>query len=177
MKRTIKISKFTTTILTLAIIFILYGYFCRVIEFNFFWESKSIGWSLLLIAGISYLADRIKIKKLQNNKTLFEKIGIGVTILYLCVQIILLVIFPFTDAYAAATAHLAHNSVLKSEVGNITEFRVIPTGNIQKKINAHGESGSATINLIVKGNKKFKDITIYVVKRVENPGWTVRKIK
>ncbi|NUQ26169.1 MAG: hypothetical protein HUU34_19640 [Saprospiraceae bacterium] len=172
-----QLNKFTKTILIAGLTFILYGYLCRLIGLYFFWESKSIGWALLFIGVIGFLFHRINIKKREKKKTLFEKIGIGIIIFILLVQTIFIAVIPLTDAYSVAKAYLINDANLKTKIGNITGFGLIPSGSIQKTTDSSGEYGSAIINLTVKGDKKFKDITIYVAKNADSPDWKVEGIK
>jgi hypothetical protein len=172
-----QLNKFTKTVLIAGLTFILYGYLCRLIGIYFFWESKSIGWTLLFIGVIGFLSNRIKIKTTEKKKTLLEKIGIGIITFILLVQTILVSVIPFTDAYSVAKTHLINDANLKTEIGNITGFGLNPTGSIQKTTDSSGEYGSATINLTVKGGKAFKDITIYVVKNADSPVWKVEGIE
>lgn len=172
-----QLNKLTKTILVTGLILILYGYLCRLIGLYFLWESKSIGWTLLFIGIIGFLSNRVKIKTTEKKKTLLEKIGIGLIIFILLIETILISVIPFTDAYSVSKAYLVNYPNLKTEVGNITGFGLIPTGGIQKTSDSSGEYGSATINLTVKGDKKFKDITIYVVKYADSPDWKVEGIE
>lgn len=171
-----QLNKFTKTVLIAGLTFILYGYLCRLIGLYFFWESKSIGWTLLFIGVIGFLSHRIKIKSTEKKKTILEKIGIGLIVFILLVQTILVAVIPFTDAYSAAKSYLINDTNLKTEIGNITGFGLIPTGGIQKTTDSTGEYGSATINLTIKGDKGFKDIAIYVVKNADSSDWKVEGI-
>ena len=170
-----QLSRFTKTLLTISIIFIVYGYLCRIIGLYFFWEGKAIGWSRLFIGIIGFLVDRIKIK--ENKKTIPDKIGIGFIAFILLIQTILMGIIPFSDAYAVAKTYLINNAELKTEIGNIKGFGIIPEGGIHKKTDSSGEYGSATINLTVKGENKFKDVTVYLFKSPENLEWQVNGIE
>jgi hypothetical protein len=172
-----QLNKFTKTVLIAGLTFILYGYLCRIIGFHLFWESKSIGWALLLIGLVGFLSNRININTTEKKKTLLEKIGIGIIIFILLVQTILIAVIPFTDAYSVAKTYLINDANVKTEIGNITGFGLIPTGGIQKTTDSSGEYGSATINLTVKGDRAFKDITIYVVKNADSPDWKVEGIE
>ncbi len=113
----------------------------------------------------------------DKKKTLLEKIGIGIIIFILLIQTILVAVIPFTDAYSVAKTYLINDANLKTEIGNTTGFGLIPTGSIQKTTDSRGEYGSATINLTVKGEKAFKDITIYVVKNADSPDWKVEGLE
>lgn len=172
-----QLNKFTKTVLIAGLTLILYGYLCRIIGLYFFWESKSIGWAILFFGVIGFLSNRVKIKTTEKKKTLLEKIGIGLIIFILLIQTILIAVIPFTDAYSVAKNYLINDATLKNEIGNINGFGLIPTGGIQKTTDSSGEYGGATINLTVKGDKKFKDITIYVVKYADGPEWKVEGIE
>jgi len=163
----------TKTALIAALVLIIYGYLSRLTGLYFFWESESIGWVLLLAGAIGFLLTRIKTKAAVKKNTLPEKIGIGIIAFILFVNIGLMVIMPFTDACAAAKKYLTNNKELKSEVGNIKSFSLMLTGGIQKTTDSSGEYGNAAVNLIVKGDKKFKEVTLYVVKTADSPEWKV----
>jgi hypothetical protein len=170
-------NKFTKTAIMAGLIFILYGYFCRISGLYFFWESKSIGWAILLIGLIGFLSYRVKTKTTEKKKTLLEKIGIGLIIFILLIQMILITTIPFTDPYSVAKKYVINEASFQNELGNINGFSLIPTGGIQKTTDSRGEYGSATINLTIKGDKKFKDITIYVVKYANSPDWKVVEVE
>ncbi len=67
---------------------------------------------------------------------------------------------------------LLHNETLKVETGDIKIFSIAPVGSIQQNTSDHKTVGSATILLTVKGEKKFKDVTVHVEKKAET-GWVV----
>lgn len=171
------LNNFTRKVLLAGLILLLYGYLCRQVGLNFFWESKSIGWAILFIGAIGFLISRIKIKKTEKKKTLLEKIGIGILIFILLIQTLLIATIPYSDAYPVAKAYLRNDAKLKNELGNITGFGLIPSGSVQKSSDSSGEYGSVIINFIVKGDRKFKDVTIYVVKTPDSPEWKVEGIE
>lgn len=170
------LSKFTKVTLGIGLLLVVYGYVCRATELKFFWESKSIGWALFLIGLIGFLSSRISLRKNNNKKNLLEKIGIGVIVFILLVQIILISIIPFTDAFLISKKYIENNKEILEEVGHIEGFGLIPTGAIQKTTDTDGTYGSATINLTIKGQNKFKDVTVYVAKYVDKADWTVEGI-
>jgi FtsH-binding integral membrane protein len=172
-----QLSKFMKAILIAALLLLIYGYVCRWTGIYFFWESKSIGWVLLFIALIGLLMQRIKMKKMIQKKSIFEKIAIGFIIFLLFVKTILLLITPFTDAYAVATTHLRNDSSLRAEIGTIRGFSIIPQGGLSKSTENGKDSGAATITLIVKGEKKFKEVTVFVVKYEDQQEWVVEGIE
>jgi hypothetical protein len=172
-----QLTRRTKILLTSGLILIIYGYLCRSVGLYFFWESKSIGWTLLLIGIIKFLSDRIKLKKADKRKYLLEQIIIGVICFVFLIQAILLTVIPFSDAYTVAKTYLQNNNDIKNEVGAVTGFGLIPTGGIQKSTDSQGESGNAAITLTVKGDKKFKDVIIYLVKSPDTTAWVVNGLE
>lgn len=172
-----QLNKFTKSLLIIGLAFIIYGYLCRIIELYFFWESRSIGWLLLLFGAIGILSFRIRNNLNDKNKSLHEKVGIGVIVFILLMQSILFLIIQNSDAFTAAKKHIINDSKFKNEVGKIVGFGLTPIGGIQKKTDSSGEYGNATLKITVKGTKKYKDITVYVIKTAESPKWIVEGIE
>ncbi len=170
------LGKFTKISLICALILLIYGYYARSASINFFWESKSFGYALLLIGVISLLVDGIRIRKSKNKKAIWNKIGIGFIVFILVVQVILIIVIPNTIAFRVAKDYIKHNYELINELGEIKGFGLIPTGGIQINKNSNGEQGSASINLIIKGQKKYKEVTVFVNKNVDS-GWKVEEIE
>ena len=167
------LNKFTKTLLITGIVLILYGNISRIIDIYFFWESKSIGWNILFIGIIGLLLSLIKQKKIEKKKRIFENIGVGIIVFGFITQTILMIVIPFTDAYSKAKYFIKTDSTIKKTVGKINGFGLMPTGGIQMVSDSSGEYGNATINLTIKADKKFKDITIYLEKYIDNPNWEV----
>lgn len=165
-------NNYTKIILICGISLTVYGYLCRLSYLYFFWESKSIGWILILIGVVSLLLRKVKKKKAEGRKSIWEKIGIGVLIFILLIQGILIVVIPRTEAYTAAKQYLLNDTKTESEIGKVLEFSLMPTGGIQISSTNGKESGSATINIIVKGEHKFKDVSISLEKNPQS-NWIV----
>jgi hypothetical protein len=172
-----QLNKFMKAIFIAAMLFILYGYVCRMAGIYFFWESKSIGWMLLCIAFIGLLLQRIKMKKMIRKKTIIEKTGIGFIIFTLFIKILLLAITPFTDAYAAAQQQLLNDPTIQKEIGTIHGFSIVPTGGIHTSTQTGKGNGSASITLILKGEKKFKEVTVVVTKNEDQQEWVVEEVE
>lgn len=132
---------------------------------------------LLFIGIISFLLNRIRTKKDEKDKSIPEKIVMGIVGFVLLVQTLIMAIIPSTDAYAAAKQYLYMDMDLKAEVGTITGFGLIQRGGVHKKSDASGVSGDAAFKLTIKGEQKFKDVTIFVVKYADSPDWIVDGIE
>jgi hypothetical protein len=172
------ISKFTIITLICGLILMLYGYLARWAGINFFWESKSIGFAILLIGLISLLANGLRASKGKNKKllTILTKFGIGIIVFILVVRIILVIVIPNSAAYTVAKDYIINNSELINELGEIKGFGLIPTGGIQVSSDSNGEQGSASVNMIVKGRKKYVEVTVILNKSVDSD-WKVEGIE
>ncbi len=175
-KRLRRLSKLTKVLLAAGSLLIFYGYLCRSMQLYFFWESRAIGWNFFCMSLIMVLTDFIRVKSVLQKRTLPEKIGIGIISFILLVQAIFLVVIPFTDAYATASAYLPESPELCEEVGDISSFSLMPAGGIQETTDSSGQYGNAAISLIVKGEKKYADITIFVAKYPDSTAWKVEGI-
>ncbi len=165
-------SKTNQMLVIATIVFLTYGYLCRLSSINFFWESKAIGWILFLITLISLLRHRISWKKTIDQKTIFEKIGIGVLVFILFIQATLFFVLPQTNACKVAKEFIKTDPSITDEVGEVKEITLLPYGGISMASNSQGEQGQADLNFIIKGTKKFKDCNVQVLKDY-NTEWTV----
>lgn len=168
-------SSFSKTSFAIAIILLLYGFLAQVIPINIFWEAQSIGWLILYISIISILYNGIKIRKSNNKNTILNKIGIGFITFILLIKTILIIIIPNTTAYEVSKEFLINNEDIVKELGVINGFGMIPSGTVQIRKDSNGETGSAEIEFILKGEKKYKEITIIAFKDY-NKKWDVYKI-
>lgn len=81
-----------------------------------------------------------------------------------------------SDAYDAATEYLKSDPTIIDEIGDFKGFGLIPSGSVATtKINGV-ESGNATFEIIVKGKRKYKDVTIDLEKAPDK-SWTVTGIR
>jgi len=118
----------------------------------------------------------MKKRKALDKKNLFLKIGIGLICFTLLTQILLYTIFLNSDAYSHAKKHIKSNEDIISEIGNIDSFSLIPTGGISFESNVNGETGNASINLIIKGDKKYKNVTVFMFKDY-GQDWIIESIE
>lgn len=164
-------------ILGIGIVVILYAFAARAAGIYFFWESSFLGWTVLAIGGLVWLFRAIKVKKVAGKKKLWEKLGVAFLLFLLTIQLIVVIVIPRTGAYAAATSYIVKNDSLKRELGDIEGFGFTESGSIAESSKETGEAaGNAELNLIVKGKKKYKDITVDMLKDWNTP-WAVQAIQ
>jgi hypothetical protein len=158
-------------LLIAGIVFLVYGYLSRL-GIYFFWESVSIGWDLLLVALLIFFLNRIRVKKRSGRKYAGEGIGLGITIFALLIRSVFYIVLPNSDAYHAATEFVKNNDSLRLETGMVRGIGLVPAG----EITVQGESGEATIGLIVKGERKYEDLYLFLEKQ-PGSGWRVVAIR
>ena len=176
MKEFDKLSKLNKGLVWLTIAFLIYGYLCRIIGLYFFWETKTIGWTLLFVTIISILIQRIKTKKIANKKTLSEKIFIGIIVFILLIQSIIFIVTPQTDAYKSAKQFLMTDKNIANEIGEVNDIFLVPVGGMSMSSSSAGQTGQADLNFIIKGKNKFKDINLQLTKELET-NWTIIETK
>jgi len=165
------------TLYLLAAILLAYGYFCRWVGLNFFWDSKSIGWTILYLFAISYLYDNIQSRRSQNKTTIPHKVGIGVFFL-LSTYVVVFSIWArfFSDAYEAATNYVENEPSIQKELGKIVRFSIITTGTVQTETTIVGDFGYAIFNLTTEGKNMSKDMKIKLRKNPETSVWDVDSV-
>ena len=150
--------------LGLGLLLLAYGFLNKRIPIYFFWESTLIGWQFILFGLSALFIFWIKKRKVNNKKTIWLKLGLGYIFFLLLVQTSSLIIIPFTDAYKLAKNTLLNNEVLKSEIGEIKGFGWISTGGVSVQTDSNGKKGNAYVNLILKGDKAYKNVTVFAIK-------------
>jgi len=169
-------SRLTKTILIVGIILLVYGYLCRVLKIDFFWDSKMVGWFVLFIALLSYWTDLRRIRISQMKSIILVTAGICILIFILVFIPAIVFMLKTSDAYGTAIEFLETDSTTKTEIGKVKGFGLIPTGAVQTTTINGVESGNATFEIIVRGDRKYKDVTIDLEKLPDSL-WTVTYLR
>jgi len=167
----------TKILLGTSVLFITYSYLCRVVGLYFFWESDAVGWPLLWVGIISLLWGRLTRKVPKREEVTLERIGIGVAGFVLVIQVVLDVLLWRSGAYAAARAGVVADKQLAAEIGRVQSISLSAKGSIQTTTDSAGEQGHAVLQVVAKGTRKFKEVTVQVVQQNEQAGWQVEKIE
>ena len=170
------LTKTTKSIFFLSFTLLVYGYVCRIFNLYFFWESKTLCWVSFFIALICFLSNRIRFKKLQQRRTVSERIGIAILVFILFVQSMLFIIIPKSEAFYTARQYLLKSKEMEKEVGELNSLFSMPAGTISTTSTAQGYAGETELNLTLKGSKKYKDITIRLTKEVTS-NWIVNQVQ
>jgi len=153
-------------------VLIIYGLFAKSIPINFFWESTDLG--IILIAGsigvILIVEFLIKIKILSSYyrsgwRTFFH-------IIFIILVIGIESLFYLSNSLEAAKNEIKVNSEIKEEVGDILGFGWITAGSNSTGTNSEGKYVFATYEILVKGTKAYKYVTVDVG-RINNEPWEI----
>lgn len=166
-----KLSNLNRMFLILSLTLLAYGYFCRIGS-DFFWESKTIGWTVLLITIISIAIEKIRMKKVNSNNTILEKIIIGVITFVLLMQCIMYLVLLNSESYPIAKKYLFNDKTITHQIGNIESIVLTPVGGMAMSSSAEGSEGETEFNFIVKGKEGFLDVNLLLYKELKKD-WIV----
>ena len=169
-------SRLTKLIFLIGLVLLVYGYLCRILKIDFFWDSKVIGWIALFIALLSYCVDLRKTRIRHGKRIIWVTIGICFLIFGLALLPVVVFMLKTTEAYATALEYLKSDPNINEHVGNVRGFGFIPTGSVQTTTINRIESGNAIFEIVVKGDKKYLDLTVYLEKKPDSL-WTVTYIR
>jgi len=166
-----RIGLFTKILLAAAVLLVIYGYLCRAFDLYFFWESKYLGFSLLAVGLIflSFASTRHK----QNKKVIPEITTIVVSIMFLSGYVFFIITVYFSGAYKVSIDFVTDYTELEAEIGPVKNVSLIPFGDYQWTWSDGNSSGYAVLNVTVKGQKAYKDVTLFVEKKVNQVDWQV----
>jgi len=171
-----RISLVTIFTMAMAILLMMYGYLCRMADLFIFWDSRTLGWSFFIIGFISFLVDNASIKKYHNKKYRLEVIGIVLLTIILIGKITFIYLVRQSPAYKAACDYVVNNKQIREEVGNYCGFTRFPIGFIQNSSNVEGVSATANFMMTVKGDRRYKDISVILFKYKDGENWVVQEI-
>jgi hypothetical protein len=172
----LSLSSITKKLIIATLAFLFYGYLCRLAGVYFFWESKSVGWVLFWVSVLFILLDRIKFKKREGKKGIFDKICIGITVLIILVKGLLFFVVPQTLAYGKAVDFIKLNPEIQEKIGPVKSVIIIPLGQYSISENQYGSSGQADLHFIVKGSKKYTDLNL-LMRKDFNTDWQIKMVQ
>ena len=140
------------------------GYLFRFLNIYFFWESKQIGFFLLIIFVLFVFRIDITKRNLIEKKTIAQHIFFWLISFFVFVKVLVVIILLNSNAYKAAKTNLKSNPDLQQEVGSIQDLIALPQGSLSIKSYNGQESGSATIHFLIKGTRAYSEKTVFVSK-------------
>lgn len=171
-----KFSITTKRLMLITLILLAWGYASRILHINFLWEAKSFGWFFFWITILFVLLDRIRYKKAQQRKRVWEWIGFSIVALILLVMSLIIIVVKQTGAYTTAAQFIKSSPGIKERVGDVKSISLVPYGGFSLSSNNEGSSGSADLYFIVNGSKKNMDLNI-VLHKDPNEAWQIDEVK
>lgn len=154
-------------------IFISYDYLCRATNIYFFWESGVVGWFLLLLGSISFLLNRIDTKSSQKKGAVIEKGVVFLLVFVLIIKIIVYGAFMASDAFEASSNYLKANEEIRNEIGAVSGVILLSEGGINTVNNSEGEQGEGVLCLVAKGQRRYKQYKLHLIKTPKVNAWQV----
>ncbi|MFI1745532.1 cytochrome c oxidase assembly factor Coa1 family protein [Thalassobellus sediminis] len=172
LKRINLISKLT---LLTALIMFIYGIICRIIPIYFFWESLYLS-AIVFLIGVFFVLN-FESKKIQSESksNIVLIIGKAFTILSIIMFVLINILFNNSDALKTIENHVKNNTELTNELGQINSVIALPIGSINSKMDSRGKSGNATLTLLLKGDKKYKEMMFSAQKDFDSDWKTIEK--
>ena len=76
----------TKVIFIIAVLLLIYGYLCRLLNIYFFWDSKHFGWIMMATSLMGFFIDLKKILEAQKQSSFLPRLFIGVIIVLWALQ-------------------------------------------------------------------------------------------
>ena len=144
----------------IAIPLLIYGYMCRLLPINFFWDSKHFGWIMLGSSILSFLIDQRTARVAQNKNIFFVRIGVAVIILIFAAFVSTNIIIRASGAYDSAVGNIKKSSEVKNDIGEIRGFSLFISGLSLNTIKNSMSAGPIKFTITVRGSKAHQDIEI-----------------
>ena len=166
-------SRITRLLLLSGAALVVYNYVCHTAGINFFWESEVISWFVLLLGAISFLVNQINGSSRQTGAIAIYKLATYGLVFLLVVKTILFVSFAFSDAFQSASYFLKTNKTIASKIGPVSGVILLSEGEINTSSNSNGEKGEGVLNIVAKGQSKYQQFTVHLLKKYEMETWQV----
>jgi len=160
----------------LSLSLILYGYVAREFNIYYFWESKTIGFGLLLIAIAKFIMDDISARRENKMHKISFYLILGILCLSIFIKVLFAFIIPNSEAFDSATKLLKTDLNLISQIGEINSISYFATGNLETRTDEYGKTGRADLTLIIKGEKKYVEKNV-VMNKTPEENWKIIEMK
>jgi hypothetical protein len=167
-----KINQVALLVFAAGFLMIFYGLLARGVGIYFFWESSAIGWVILFVGAIWALFSLRRYRRSDGRKGIGEGIGIFFAAFFLLTLLVGYPLISHLEATAAAREYLLTNDSIRSELGGVNGVVLMP----ELVYKGTGEKGACLLEFVVKGNKKYVDVGVYLSK-AENSPWTVTDVR
>ena len=165
----------TKVVFIFGILLLIYGYLCRLFSIYFFWDSKYVGWLGVLSAVLLFLIDIRMARIRQRQNIFFVRVVVAIIVIFLALEGSVIVWLKTSTVYDEATELIRSDDMIKTQVGDIRGFSLIPGINIINIINAPS-SETLTFVITIRGNRAYKEMEI-TIERTTPITWSVTSTK
>ena len=157
----------------IAGVLFLYGHICRYAKIYFFWESDDVGLELFIFLGLFVLISKLRRRVILKRKGLAIG-GIVILSFLLIVQVVIVSSFVNKGLPRIAFTALQNTKEVTEELGDVTSFSLTPQGELSDVSTNDAKLSSAKFTLIIKGTKRYADISVLLENKNDN-GWRLMK--
>ena len=150
----------TKVIFIIAVLLLIYGYLCRLLNIYFFWDSKHFGWIILATGFIGFFIDLKKILVAQGKNSFVISLFIGLIIIAFGIAGGGVILLKSSKAYQDEIENIRINEPLKSEIGNFRGVGLFPSGTGFLEFAFNVKPGPSTFIITVRGSSAIKDVEI-----------------
>lgn len=165
----------TKVVFIFGILLLIYGYLCRLFSIYFFWDSKYVGWLGVLSAVLLFLIDIRMARIRQRQNIFFVRVVVAIIVIFLALEGSVIVWLKTSTVYDETTELIRSDDMIKTQVGDIRGFSLIPGINIINIINAPS-SETLTFVITIRGNRAYKEMEI-TIERTTPITWSVTSTK
>ncbi len=118
----------TKVIFIIAVLLLIYGYLCRLLNIYFFWDSKHFGWIMMATSIMGFFIDLKKILQAQKQSSFLPQLFIGVIIVAFGIAGGGILLLKSSKVYQDEIENIRINEPFKSEIGNFQGVGLFPSG-------------------------------------------------
>ena len=150
----------TKVIFIIAVLLLIYGYLCRLLNIYFFWDSKHFGWIMMATSLMGFFIDLKKILEAQKRSSFLPRLFIGVIIVAFGIAGGGILLLKSSKVYQDEIENIRINEPLKSEIGNFRGVGLFPSGTGFLDFAFNVKPGPYTFVITVRGSSAIKDVEI-----------------
>jgi len=165
----------TKVVFIFGILLLMYGYLCRFLNIYFFWDSKYFGW-LGIAFGILLLLIDIRMARIRQKQNIFfVRVFVAVIVIFLAIEGGAIIWLKTLTAYKNLKEVILMDGMMKTELGEIRGFNLIPGINIIDIIKVPSTE-TLNFNITVRGQRAYKELEV-TIQRTSLLEWTVTSTK
>lgn len=153
-------SRTTMILFVIGILLLIYGYLCRLLPINFFWDSKHFGWIVLATGFLGFLIDQRRARAAQNKNIFFVRVGVAIIVIVFAVFVSTNIVIRGSDDYKSTVENIKRSGEIKNEIGDVRGFGLFLSGLSLSTIKNSISSGPVKFTITVRGSNGYKDVEI-----------------